>query len=71
LALQFGIKAANYPFTEDDMGDMLKLPPALRRYKHKLFGLTIAAERLHQIRSEAALTVSMRPFNNVEWNFER
>jgi len=31
---------------------MLKLPPTLRRYKQKLFGLTIAADRLHQIRSE-------------------
>ena len=52
LALQYGIKAANYPFTEEDMGDVLKLPPALRRFKNKLFGLTINAERLHQIRSE-------------------
>lgn len=52
LALQYGIKAANYPFTEEDMGDVLKLPPALKRYKKKLFGLTIAPERLAQIRSE-------------------
>lgn len=52
LALQYGIKAANYPFTEEDMGDMLKLPPALRRFKNKLFGLTIHPERLSQIRSE-------------------
>jgi regulator of PEP synthase PpsR (kinase-PPPase family) len=52
LALQYGIKAANYPFTEEDMGDMIKLNPALRRFKNKIFGLTIAAERLHQIRSE-------------------
>lgn len=52
LALQYGIKAANYPFTEEDMGDVLKLPPALKRFKNKLFGLTINAERLHQIRSE-------------------
>jgi [pyruvate, water dikinase]-phosphate phosphotransferase / [pyruvate, water dikinase] kinase len=52
LALQYGIKAANYPFTEEDMGDMLKLPPKLRRFKQKLFGLTINPERLHQIRSE-------------------
>lgn len=52
LALQYGIKAANYPFTEEDIGDMLKLPPVLRAHKRKLFGLTIAAERLHQIRSE-------------------
>ncbi|WP_371194518.1 pyruvate, water dikinase regulatory protein [Glaciecola sp. SC05] len=52
LALQYGIKAANYPFTEEDMGDILKLPPILRRFKQKLFGLTISADRLHAIRSE-------------------
>lgn len=52
LALQYGIKAANYPFTEEDMGDTLKLPAPLRSFKKKLFGLTIKAERLHQIRSE-------------------
>ena len=52
LALQYGIKAANYPFTEEDMGDMLKMPTALRGFKNKLFGLTIQPERLSQIRSE-------------------
>lgn len=52
LALQFGIKAANYPFTEDDMEDTLRLPPMLKRFKEKLFGLTITTERLHAIRSE-------------------
>ena len=52
LALQYGIKAANYPFTEEDMGEMLKLPSALRPFKRKLFGLTISSERLSQIRSE-------------------
>lgn len=52
LALQYGIKAANYPFTEEDMGDMLRLPSSLRTFKNKLFGLTINPERLHQIRSE-------------------
>jgi regulator of PEP synthase PpsR (kinase-PPPase family) len=52
LALQYGIKAANYPFTEEDMGDILRLPSSLRHCKDKLFGLTIEADRLHQIRSE-------------------
>lgn len=52
LALQYGIKAANYPFTEEDMGDILALPAILRRFKKKLFGLTINADRLHAIRSE-------------------
>ncbi|MDD9341188.1 MULTISPECIES: posphoenolpyruvate synthetase regulatory kinase/phosphorylase PpsR [Providencia] len=51
LAMQFGIQAANYPFTADDM-DNLKLPVALRSYTHKLFGLTISPERLAAIREE-------------------
>ncbi len=51
LALQFGIKTANYPFIAEDMDD-LKLPPALKRNKHKLFGLTIDHRRLKEIRNE-------------------
>ncbi|MCL1076041.1 posphoenolpyruvate synthetase regulatory kinase/phosphorylase PpsR [Shewanella dokdonensis] len=49
LSMQFGIKAANYPFIQEDM-DNLKLPEVLKRNKHKLFGLTIDAARLHEIR---------------------
>ncbi|EDQ00029.1 posphoenolpyruvate synthetase regulatory kinase/phosphorylase PpsR [Shewanella benthica] len=49
LSMQFGIKAANYPFVEDDM-DNLKLPPELKHNKKKLFGLTIDPVRLHEIR---------------------
>lgn len=51
MALQFGIRAANYPLTEEDFeyGD---LPKALRPYKHKLYGLTIEPERLAAIRNE-------------------
>lgn len=52
LALQCGIKAANYPITEEDIGDKLLLPPALKPFKNKLFGLTFDADRLHEIRSE-------------------
>ncbi|MDI6688479.1 MAG: pyruvate, water dikinase regulatory protein [Desulfobacterales bacterium] len=52
LALQYGINAANYPFTEDDMVGELKLPDVLHAHKEKLFGLTINANLLHQIRSE-------------------
>lgn len=52
LALQYGIKAANYPITEEDMKETLALPRPLTPYKQKLFGLSLQAERLHQIRSE-------------------
>ncbi|CDG21219.1 putative enzyme [Xenorhabdus poinarii G6] len=51
LAMQFGIQAANYPFTSDDM-DNLQLPAALKPFQHKLFGLTISPERLAAIREE-------------------
>lgn len=51
MALQYGILAANYPFTEDDLLG-LTLPEVLKPYKQKLFGLTIDPHRLHQIRSE-------------------
>ncbi|WP_092874564.1 posphoenolpyruvate synthetase regulatory kinase/phosphorylase PpsR [Izhakiella capsodis] len=53
LAMQFGIRAANYPFIADDM-DNLKLPAALKTFQHKLFGLTIDPERLAAIRLERA-----------------
>ncbi|MEW6995730.1 pyruvate, water dikinase regulatory protein [Colwelliaceae bacterium MEBiC 14330] len=49
LALQYGIKAANYPFTDDDMEE-LRIPDFLRPFKKKLFGLTIDAQRLIDIR---------------------
>lgn len=51
MALQFGILAANYPFTDDDLSDF-RLPETLRPYKQKLFGLTIDPERLQHIRTE-------------------
>ena len=51
LALQFGVKAANYPLIPEDF-QRAKLPEALRLHKPKLFGLTIAPERLHEIRKE-------------------
>lgn len=49
LALQYGIYAANYPLTEEDL-ESPQLPAVLRQYKTKLFGLTIEAARLQQIR---------------------
>jgi [pyruvate, water dikinase]-phosphate phosphotransferase / [pyruvate, water dikinase] kinase len=51
MALQFGLFAANYPLTEEDVND-LRLPKALEPFKHKLFGLTIDADRLTAIRHE-------------------
>lgn len=51
MALQYGILAANYPFTDEDLS-YFHLPEVLKPYKEKLFGLTIDVERLQQIRTE-------------------
>ena len=51
LAMQYGIRAANYPFTEDDLEE-LSLPEVLKTYRDRLVGLTISPERLQQIRQE-------------------
>ena len=49
MALHFGIKAANYPLTPEDL-DQMRLPPFLRRHKRKIAGLVIEPDRLAQIR---------------------
>ena len=51
LALQFGIRAANFPLTPDDFADR-KLPASVLPFRDRLFGLTIDPERLHMIREE-------------------
>ncbi len=51
LALQFGIYAANYPLTEEDL-DNAHLPAVLQPFRHKIFGLAIDTERLVKIREE-------------------
>ncbi|MBD8525311.1 posphoenolpyruvate synthetase regulatory kinase/phosphorylase PpsR [Pseudomarimonas arenosa] len=49
LALHFGIRAANYPLTDDDLG-CAELPKKLKPHRRKLFGLTIDPVRLQQVR---------------------
>ena len=51
MAMQFGIKAANYPLTEEDM-EFNKLPEVLTPFKEKLHGLTIDPFQLAAIRHE-------------------
>jgi len=51
LSLQFGIRAANCPLIPEDF-DRMSLPKALDGYRQKLFGLSIAPERLREIRNE-------------------
>jgi regulator of PEP synthase PpsR (kinase-PPPase family) len=51
LAMQFGLKTANFPLIPEDF-DRGRLPGTLEKHRAKLFGLTIQPERLHQIREE-------------------
>ena len=51
LAMQHGLKAANYPLIPEDF-ERRQLPPALVPHRKKIFGLTISPERLSEIRTE-------------------
>jgi regulator of PEP synthase PpsR (kinase-PPPase family) len=51
LALQFGIKAANYPLIPEDF-ERRQMPGVLKSHSRKLFGLSIAPDRLREIRQE-------------------
>ncbi len=70
LALQFGIKAANYPLIPEDF-ERDHLPGGLEQYRQKLFGLTIAAERLTQIRQERRPESKYASLDNCRWEVEQ
>jgi len=51
LAMHYGVKAANYPLIPEDF-ERGELPAALPPLRNRLFGLTIAPERLAEVRRE-------------------
>lgn len=51
LAMQYGLRAANYPLTEDDL-EWGELPKLLRPYKNKLCGLLVEPQHLASMREE-------------------
>jgi regulator of PEP synthase PpsR (kinase-PPPase family) len=77
MAMQYGVFAANYPFTDEDF-EGKQLPAMIRPFTDKLFGLTIAAQRLQQIRNErrpgsryASLAQCEFEVRNAETLFQR
>ena len=77
MALQFGIKAANFPFVEE-IEEPMQLPKVLAPFREKIFGLTIDPQRLCQIRQErrpnsqyAELSQCRSEIQNVEQMFQR
>lgn len=70
LALQFGIKAANYPLIPEDF-ERRALPEGLEKHRQKLFGLTIAPERLTQIRQERRPDSKYASIANCRWEVDQ
>lgn len=77
LALQYGVKAANYPITEEDLDDQ-QMPGVLRPHKEKIYGLTIEPERLATIRNErrpnsrySSLKQCMHEIEEIELMYRR
>jgi regulator of PEP synthase PpsR (kinase-PPPase family) len=66
LAMQFGIRAANYPLIPEDFSTM-QLPSQLRPLRARLHGLTIRPERLQQIRNERRPGSKYAALSNCEF----
>jgi regulator of PEP synthase PpsR (kinase-PPPase family) len=65
LSMQFGVRAANYPFIPEDFGSR-QLPASLRPLRSKLYGLTITPARLQSIRSERRPNSTYSDLKNCE-----
>ncbi|MCW8336137.1 kinase/pyrophosphorylase [Vibrio sp. SCSIO 43135] len=77
MAMQFGLRVVNYPFIDEDIAK-LRLLPQFEIHRHKLFGLTIDASRLTEIRSNrlagsdyASAAQCKTELNSVESLFRR
>lgn len=69
LAMQFGLKVANFPLIPDDF-ERNRLPTSLDRHRPKLFGLTIFPERLAQIREERRANSRYASLDNCRYEVE-
>jgi regulator of PEP synthase PpsR (kinase-PPPase family) len=69
LAMQLGIKAANYPLIPEDF-ERGALPPAIERQRNKLYGLTITPERLSEIRNERRPDSKYSSLDNCRFEVE-
>ncbi|GAP67284.1 phosphotransferase ydiA [Mizugakiibacter sediminis] len=70
MALHYGVKAANYPLTEEDL-QRQELPALLRPFRERLFGLTIDAQRLMQIRNERRPNTRYATLEQCRWELEQ
>lgn len=66
LAMQFGIRAANYPLIPEDFSSM-QLPSQIKALRSRLYGLTIKPNRLQRIRTERRPGSKYATLDNCEF----
>lgn len=66
LAMQYGVRAANYPLIPEDFGAK-QLPAQVRPLKSRLYGLTIRPQRLQRIRNERRPNSKYSTLENCEF----
>jgi regulator of PEP synthase PpsR (kinase-PPPase family) len=70
MALHYGVSAANYPLTDEDL-EKLELPDRLRPYKDRLYGLMIEPERLAQIREQRRAGSKYATLEQCRWELRQ
>ncbi|MGB3461436.1 posphoenolpyruvate synthetase regulatory kinase/phosphorylase PpsR [Rhodanobacter lindaniclasticus] len=70
MALHYGVRAANYPLTDEDL-EKLELPARLRPFRDRLYGLTIDAVRLAQIREQRRSGSRYATLAQCRWELEQ
>jgi [pyruvate, water dikinase]-phosphate phosphotransferase / [pyruvate, water dikinase] kinase len=70
LALQFGLKAANYPLIPEDF-ERQRMPEILGKYRQKLFGLSIEPGRLAMIREGRRPNSRYAAPDNCRWEVDQ
>ena len=70
MALHYGIKAANYPLTPEDL-ERQDLPELVKGYRARLFGLTIEADRLMQVREQRRPGSEYATLEQCRWELKQ
>jgi regulator of PEP synthase PpsR (kinase-PPPase family) len=70
MALHYGVKAANYPLTEEDL-ERLELPRRLVPFRSRLYGLSIDAQRLAQVRQARRPGSRYAELKQCRWELEQ
>ncbi|MDR2013656.1 MAG: kinase/pyrophosphorylase [Rhodanobacter sp.] len=70
MALHYGVKAANYPLTEEDL-ECLDMPKRLAPFRSRLYGLSIDAQRLAQVREARRPGSRYAQVKQCRWELEQ